>query len=127
MHTYYFQTQTMIVGAIDFGTAYSGWAFSFKHEFQKEPTTVSTKIWRSGDNLSTEKTPTCALIASDGETLVAFGYDAENKYRELAEQNEQENYYYFKGFKMALNKKLDQVLTIRYAVTASAIQAGDLG
>ena len=112
MHTYYFQTQTMIVGAIDFGTAMSGWAFSLMHEFKNDPTKVSTKQWHSGATLVTDKAPTCALIASDGETLVAFGYDAENKYRALAEEGEQNNYYYFKGFKMALNKKLDQVLTL---------------
>ena len=119
MHTYDFQTQTMIVGAIDFGTAYSGWAFSFKHDFDKDPTKVSTKQWRSGSSLVTEKAPTCALIESDGKTLLAFGYDAENKYRALAEEGEQENYYYFKGFKMALNKKLDQVLTIHILVTSA--------
>ena len=102
----------MIVGAIDFGTAYSGWAFSFVHEFKKDPTKVTTKLWLSGAALVTEKAPTCALIAPDGKTLVAFGYDAENKYRELAVNGEHENYYYFKGFKMALNKKLDQVFTI---------------
>ena len=51
----------------------------------------------------TEKTPTCALIKPDGETLEAFGYEAENKYCELVENEAHEEYYYFRRFKMALN------------------------
>ena len=30
-----------IVAAIDFGTTFSGYAFSFKHDFDKDPTQVS--------------------------------------------------------------------------------------
>ena len=100
----------MLVGAIDFGTTYSGWAFSFLHEFETDPKKASFKQWHSGSGtLVTEKAPTCLLIKSDGKTLEAFGYDAENMYRELADKNEHENYYYFRRFKMILNKKLGDV------------------
>ena len=54
----------------------------------------------------TEKTPTVALIAPDGKTLVAFGYEAENKYKELVEEDKHRDYYYFRRFKMALNKEV---------------------
>ena len=30
----------LVVAAIDFGTTYSGYAFSFKHDYEKEPTKV---------------------------------------------------------------------------------------
>ena len=101
-----------MVGAIDFGTTFSGWAYSFIHEFESEPTKVTVKQWNSGSGtLVTEKTPTSALISPNGKTLVGFGYDAENKYKELAENEEHREYYYFKRFKMALNK---EVISLRF-------------
>jgi hypothetical protein len=36
---------TLVVAAIDFGTTFSSWGFSFKHEFMIEPTKVNTKNW----------------------------------------------------------------------------------
>ncbi|XP_060578820.1 heat shock 70 kDa protein 12A-like isoform X2 [Ruditapes philippinarum] len=104
-------TKDLLVGAIDIGTTYSGWAFSFLHDFQSDPTKASVKQWHSGSGtLVTEKAPTCLLIKSDGKTLEAFGYDAENQYRELADNEMHEEYYYFRRFKMALNKKLGEKL-----------------
>lgn len=41
-----------LVAAIDFGTTYSGWAFSFKHDFDKDPTAVSMKTWVGGNLVS---------------------------------------------------------------------------
>ncbi|XP_060582437.1 heat shock 70 kDa protein 12B-like [Ruditapes philippinarum] len=104
-------TRDLLVGAIDFGTTYSGWAFSLLHDFQVDPAKASVKQWHSGSGtLVTEKAPTCLLIKSDGKTLEAFGYDAENQYRELADNEMHEEYYYFRRFKMALNKKLGEKL-----------------
>ncbi|WAR26500.1 HS12B-like protein [Mya arenaria] len=73
----------LLVAAIDFGTTYSGWSYSFKHEFELDPTKASTKRWH-GDQLVSLKAPTCVLIEPDGETFSAFGYDAETKYTRLA-------------------------------------------
>jgi hypothetical protein len=101
----------VLVGAIDFGTTYSGWAFSFWHDFEADPTTALLKQWYSRGTIATEKTPTCLLIKSDGKTLQAFGYDAVNQYRELADNQMHKEYYYFRRFKMALNKKLSEVGT----------------
>ena len=42
----------------------------------------------------------------DGKTIEAFGYDAENKYFELAEEKMHYRYYYFKRFKMMLHEKI---------------------
>ena len=77
------------------------------HEFESDPTKGTIRQWNSGSGtLVTEKTPTTALISPDGKTLVGFGYDAENKYKELAENGEHKKYYYFRRFKMALNKQV---------------------
>jgi hypothetical protein len=102
----------LLVGAIDFGTTYSGWAFSSLNDFLLDPTKAYSKQWHSGSGtLVTEKAPTCLLIKSDGKTLEAFGYDAENQYRELADNEMHKEYYYFRRFKMALNKMLGEVGT----------------
>ena len=99
--------QALVVAAIDFGTTFSGWAYSFLHEYRSEPAKANVKQWNAGSGcLSTEKTPTCALISPDGQKLVAFGYEAENKYKILVENDEQRDYYYFKRFKMSLNKEV---------------------
>jgi hypothetical protein len=98
-----------LVGSIDFGTTYSGWAVMFSHEFESEPTKGFVKQWHSGSSIITEKTPTVVLIKPGGNELEAFGYDAENRYKELIEQEEHEGYYYFQRFKMKLHKQLGDV------------------
>lgn len=98
-----------IVATIDFGTSYSGWAFSFPEEFEKDPTKAYTKHWRGGPQI-TEKTPTCILVHPDGKSVVAFGYEAEDKYAQLVKGKEHTEYYFFRQFKMILNKKLSETL-----------------
>ncbi|XP_052778299.1 heat shock 70 kDa protein 12B-like [Mya arenaria] len=92
---------SLLVASIDFGTTYSGWAFSFRHEFESDPTKVSAKNW-SGGQLVSQKGPTCVLIRPDGKTLEEFGYEAENKYAELAMDECHKPWYYFRRFKMKL-------------------------
>lgn len=103
-------TKNLLVGAIDFGTTFSGWAYSFDHDFELDPTKGYVKQWHSGGTLVTEKTPTCLLVKPDGKTLEAFGYDAENKYRELTDEGLHKEYFYFRRFKMLLMKKLGEKL-----------------
>ncbi|KAL3878229.1 hypothetical protein ACJMK2_030594 [Sinanodonta woodiana] len=96
--------EKVLVAAIDFGTTYSGYAFSFKHDYENDPTKVSTNSsWNSGSLLSL-KQPTCVLCNSKGE-FDSFGYDAENKYSAMAEDNEHHNWYFFRRFKMVLHDK----------------------
>ncbi|XP_060588441.1 heat shock 70 kDa protein 12B-like [Ruditapes philippinarum] len=92
----------LVVVAIDFGTTYSGWAFSYRHDYNRDPLKISAKSIQ-GNTLSL-KVPTCILIKSDGKTTDSFGYDAENKYAELCEENEQRQWFFFKRFKMMLFK-----------------------
>ncbi|XP_045173653.1 heat shock 70 kDa protein 12B-like isoform X2 [Mercenaria mercenaria] len=98
----------LAVVAIDFGTTYSGWAFSFRHNYELDPTKVYSKTWVGGTHIS-RKGPTCILINPDGKTADSFGYDAESKYAEKAEENEQDQWFFFKRFKMLLFK--DQGIT----------------
>ncbi|KAK3576893.1 hypothetical protein CHS0354_012950 [Potamilus streckersoni] len=101
----------LIVAAIDFGTSYSGWAFSFKHEFETDPKKICTKNC-VGPGMMTPKAPTTVLIKPDGMTFHSFGYDAESKYEELSPE-EAKQWYYFKRFKMTLHgKKLDRSLSL---------------
>lgn len=95
----------IVVAAIDFGTTYSGWAFSFKHEFESDPTKISSKHWRGGQLIS-HKGPTCVLIKPDGKTLDSFAFDAETKYADLSANGEHTKWYYFRRFKMMLYDKM---------------------
>ncbi|KAL3880082.1 hypothetical protein ACJMK2_032351 [Sinanodonta woodiana] len=92
-----------IVAAIDFGTTYSGYAFSFGHDFQVDPLKISCTNYfnaRSGAGMSL-KTPTCILFSPD-ERFHSFGYEAEEKYSDLLMDGEYQAWYYFRRFKMIL-------------------------
>lgn len=101
----------LLVAAIDFGTTYSGWAFAFKHDLEhltessNNPIKISAKNW-TGGQLVSQKGPTCVLIEPNGKMLHSFGYEAENKYVELALDKVHTEWYFFKRFKMILFDKL---------------------
>lgn len=84
-----------LVAAIDFGTTYSGYAFSWK----KEPANFVTL--KSSDKLS-EKEPS-VLLMDRSEQLVDFGQEAVWKYKEFCDENLQQDYFYFSNFKMKLH------------------------
>ncbi|XP_045181826.2 heat shock 70 kDa protein 12B-like [Mercenaria mercenaria] len=90
----------MVVAAFDFGTTYSGYAFSYRDE----PTLVQTNQgWDDGSgSLISMKTPTCVLLTPDKE-FDSFGYDAENKYYSLAGENKHQGWLLFRRFKMLLH------------------------
>ncbi|KAL4239139.1 hypothetical protein ACF0H5_003841 [Mactra antiquata] len=99
-----------VVGAIDIGTSYSGWAFSLP----KEVDHIYTKQW-GGNYNSDEKTRTCLLVAPDKQTVEAFGDEAEKKFVDLTINEEQNEFYFFRDFKNVLKfaKKIDKDLTIQ--------------
>ncbi|KAK7878431.1 hypothetical protein WMY93_034325 [Mugilogobius chulae] len=82
--------------AIDFGTAYSGYAYSLTQEV------LRGKRWEQKSGADTPKTPTCVLFDED-QSFVEFGYKARDRYYEISKNTN--NYYYFKDFKMQLYKK----------------------
>lgn len=96
----------LLVAAIDFGTTHSGYAYSFIHDYKKDPLKISTKTnWMAvSRGLVSLKAPTCVLL-SPRQEFMAFGYEAEDLYSELALDEKHYGYYFFKGFKMVLFKK----------------------
>jgi hypothetical protein len=71
----------LFVAAIDFGTIYSGYAFSPRGDFKKDP--LKIVAWNAGSQRRASlKTPTCLLL-DDKEELVSFGYEAEHKYSDI--------------------------------------------
>ncbi|XP_045181401.2 heat shock 70 kDa protein 12A-like [Mercenaria mercenaria] len=115
---------SLLVAAIDFGTTFSSWGFSFKHEFDLEPTKVTAKHWAGLQSAVSLKGPTTILIKPDGQTIDSFGFDAETKYAELADEQQHKEWYFFKTFKMQLFGKigLQRDFTIEDA-TGKSLQA----
>lgn len=92
----------LVCAALDIGTTHSGYAYSTRNEYEKEPTNIHTNIWK-GSSLCSFKAPTAVLLDS-GQKLVAFGYEAENMYSELVADEEHEDYYYFRKLMMLPEK-----------------------
>ena len=93
----------LMVAAIDFGTTYSGYAFSTISNFKLDPLKIhANQAWNAGGRqLLSLKTPTCLLL--DGrKQIVSFGYEAENAYAELVLDGKHHDHYYFSRFKMRL-------------------------
>lgn len=97
------KSNKLVVAAIDFGTTYSGYAFSFSNEYKDDPAKVYAQTkWVAGSGaLMSLKTPTVILLNPD-RSFNSFGYEAENEYIRLAEEEEHKKYYYFRRFKMML-------------------------
>ncbi|XP_071376136.1 heat shock 70 kDa protein 12A-like [Centroberyx affinis] len=95
--------------AIDFGTAYSGYAFSLSpRQAQIQPTVPS---WGKEHGFETLKTPTCILF-DENEEFLKFGYDAKMAYTRMGSEEAKKNYL-FENFKMALyGKQLSKNVTI---------------
>ena len=90
----------IIVAAIDFGTTYSGYAYSLKND----PAKISiNQGWIAGsDTLISHKTPTCVLV-NPQKQFDSFGYDAENKFLDLLDDGKEKGWMFFRWFKMILH------------------------
>ena len=90
----------LVVVAFDFGTTFSGYAFSFRDDPLKVQTNGN---WIAGsEKLISLKTPTCVLVDPNND-FHSFGFEAENKYTALAEEDELSGWKFFKQFKMILH------------------------
>eukprot|EP00105_Crassostrea_gigas_P014748 XP_011431527.2 PREDICTED: heat shock 70 kDa protein 12A [Crassostrea gigas] len=97
------QCTRLLVAAIDFGTVYSGYAYSFKAEWP----TVMTNTWCGGEFLS-YKTPSALLLNPD-QSFNSFGFDAEREYASLTEYDkDSEKYFFFQRFKMILKSSMEK-------------------
>ncbi|VDI61183.1 Hypothetical predicted protein [Mytilus galloprovincialis] len=78
----------LLVAAIDFGTTYSGYAFSTRSDFERDPLKIrANQAWNAGGRqLLSLKTPTVILLDKD-KKFVSFGYEAENQYSDLLMDN----------------------------------------
>ncbi|XP_062585711.1 heat shock 70 kDa protein 12A-like [Saccostrea cucullata] len=91
----------LVVSAIDFGTTYSGYAFSLR---DSPNDLYSPQTWYAGGStLASLKTPTCILL-KENQSFDSFGYEAQNRYATLAEDGNHQDYYFFQQFKMTLHK-----------------------
>lgn len=87
-------SERLLVAAIDIGTTFSGYAFSFLHEYLSDPMRISTNNWPHENGMSM-KAPTSILLGPDGN-LKAFGYEAISKFGDLAENNQHQDHYFFR-------------------------------
>ncbi|XP_052796426.1 heat shock 70 kDa protein 12A-like [Mya arenaria] len=96
---------TIVTAAIDFGTTYTGYAFSFKHEFIKDPLKINANEWRNVHQGQMKcKTPTCLLLNAD-RSLNSFGHEAKLQYKEICLDEKEDEYYFFWNFKMTLHQQ----------------------
>ncbi|XP_076088281.1 heat shock 70 kDa protein 12B-like [Mytilus galloprovincialis] len=118
----------MMVAALDFGTTYSGYAFSFRNDFETEPLKIQANpIWMTGSSqFMSLKTPTCLLLDKD-QKFVAFGFQAENMYAEYVLDELQDEFYYFHRFKMYLhnNKNITSTMVLE-DITGKTLPAFDV-
>ena len=107
----------LVVAAIDFGTAFSGYAFAFRHDYEKDPLCIKVNPqWEAGGRcLISHKAPTTVLLNPKKE-FHSFGYDAENKFSELSGDEEHNDWYYFRRFKMELYKQKVSIIIYFYHI-----------
>ncbi|KAK3099610.1 hypothetical protein FSP39_007013 [Pinctada imbricata] len=95
------QHEKKLVAAIDFGTTYSGYAYSTKDEIRNIHVCKSSQ-----DNIDKHlslKIPTSILL-SPTKKVLSIGSEAETDYKALAEDDEHTDHYFFRRFKMELHK-----------------------
>lgn len=108
-------TPYILSAAIDFGTTFSGYAFSTQYEYKQSPLKVSNMTWTAGSgNLMSLKTSTCILFSPNGN-FHTFGFDAEDKYADLLDNQKHHSWYFFRRFKMSLyeQENISRTMTIR--------------
>lgn len=98
-------SESLLVAAIDFGTTFSGYAFQTLANNKEDPLKIHGFSWTTGSNAGLSlKTPTCVLF-DPSKNFHSFGIEAEDKYTELASEEDHKNWFYFRRFKMQLYKK----------------------
>lgn len=106
----------LFVVSLDFGTTYSGYAFSSRSDFEDTPLNIHTiqECRAGGSPLISLKTATAILINKDG-SCIAFGYEAEDQFYTEMENDQREEVMLFRRFKMKLYNKM-VILPILYNV-----------
>ena len=87
--------------AIDFGTTYSGYAYSLTKEKPEGSVHIMRK-WEGDDpGMSNQKTPTILLLNPE-KKFHSFGFSARDFYHDLSAA-EAKQWFYFDKFKMILH------------------------
>ena len=94
-----FRPASGYVAAIDFGTTYCSVAYAMQHEKEIIKLPLDGPFTR---------VPNAILIERRSNTVVAFGYGAQNQFAQLP-KGQQKGYIYFERMKMILYRK--QVLS----------------
>lgn len=81
-------TPWLVVCAIDFGTTYSGYAYSMRADYERDPLNIASNPQWPQENMITFKTPTSILFDNSGN-FHSFGYEAERKYAQIAEEDQE--------------------------------------
>jgi len=94
----------LVVVAIDFGTTYSGYAFSFAKDAPSAANQIHMmRRWEGGDpGVVNQKTPTTILL-TPSKQFHSFGFTARDFYHDL-DQAEANRWLYFEKFKMKLHQ-----------------------
>ena len=100
------------VAAIDFGTTFSGYAFSTHSDFLDNPLNIHVSRWSRGAAVSL-KAPSCILFKPD-RTFHSFGYEAEAMYADLVKDDDHYQWYLFRRFKMLLYGNAVSVYTFSH-------------
>lgn len=99
--------------AIDFGTSYSGYAFTFTKEVKD---TIRVSLWTTENGEKTSKTPTCILFDED-QKFLKFGYEAMLTYTRSTTKSKAKKQYLFEHFKMELYDKVSSwILVITFII-----------
>lgn len=95
---------TVQLVAIDFGTTFSGYAFSVTEPGSKltDVEILVNQVWISDRSEVTSLKTTTSLLITKEKDIIAFGYDAEEQYADLIMDEMEDHYYFFHRFKMEL-------------------------
>ena len=100
----------LLVAAIDFGTTFSGYAYSFK----SDPNNIMMNSnWGNEAGHTSYKAPTCVMTNPDG-SFHSFGYEAEKGFSQLDPDDEEttiggpNGYNLYRHFKMILHREVRQ-------------------
>ncbi|CAG2244506.1 unnamed protein product [Mytilus edulis] len=115
-----------VIAAIDFGTTFSGYAYSIKDDYDKylERKTEQPKIicptWSAGGWM-TYKAPTCVLFRPNRK-FHSFGYEARDYYQNNLKKEDFTKWFYFEHFKMMLYKEKDKLSKDKWLVESINVE-----
>ena len=107
--------------AIDFGTTGTGFAFQSRADFLSDQLKMYENLLDEGEALH-YKTPTCLLV-NPNKTQIYFGEAAEDLHARLEPEDNPEEWFFFRNFKMQLygkevtfNRNIYAINVIKYDI-----------